>query len=99
MRVFQVHFILSNEGKEFPDDKVILDVVAKDMENLVEILIQDLSISNRLKFLVKGNLEFDTYEPIQISELSMRERYGNEPLEIDREKEPTSLWTYENYKP
>ena len=65
MRVFQVHFLLSNDGKELHDDKTMLDVAAKDMENLVEILIKDVSISERLAFLIKGKLVFDTYEPIQ----------------------------------
>ena len=97
MRVFQVHFLLSNDGKELHDDKTMLDVAAKDMENLVEILIKDVSISERLAFLIKGNFVFDTYEPIQISEFHMRQRYGNEPLEIDRDKEPNTLWTDENY--
>jgi hypothetical protein len=27
----------------------------------------------------------------------MRQRYGNEPLEIDRDREPNTLWTDENY--
>ena len=53
MRVFQVHFLLSNDGKELHDDKTMLDVAAKDMENLVEILIKDVSISERLAFLIK----------------------------------------------
>ena len=97
MRVFQVHFLLINNGKEFHDDKTVLDVAAKDMENLVEILIKDVSISERLALLIKGNIKFDTYEPIQISEFHMRQRYGNEPLEIDRDKEPNTLWTDENY--
>ena len=97
MRVFQVHFLLINNGKELHDDTTVLDVAAKDMENLVEILIKDVSISERLAFLIKGKLVFDTYEPIQISEFHMRQRYGNEPLEIDRDKEPNTLWTDENY--
>ena len=97
MRVFQVHFLLINNGKELHDDKTVLDVAAKDMENLVEILIKDVSISERLAHLIKGNIKFDTYEPIQISEFHMRQRYGNEPLEIDRDKEPNTLWTDENY--
>ena len=97
MRVFQVHFLLSNDGKELHDDKTMLDVAAKDMENLVEILIKDVSISERLAFLIKGNFVFDTYEPIQISEFHMRQRYGNEPLEIDRDREPNTLWTDEDY--
>jgi hypothetical protein len=88
---------LSNDGKELHDDKTMLDVAAKDMDNLVEILIKDVSISERLAFLIKGKLVFDTYEPIQISEFHMRQRYGNEPLEIDRDKEPNTLWTDENY--
>ena len=97
MRVFQVHFLLSNDGKELHDSKTVLDVVAKDMENLVEILIKDVSISERLAFLIKGKLVFDTYEPIQISEFHMRQRYGNEPLEIDRDKEPNTLWIDDDY--
>ena len=56
-----------------------------------------VSISERLALLIKGNIKFDTYEPIQISEFHMRQRYGNEPLEIDRDKEPNTLWTDENY--
>ena len=99
MRIFQVHFILSNKGKELLDGKFILDVVAKDVENLVDILVKDLSISDRLAILVQGNMEFDLYEPVKISEFSMRKRYGNEPLEVDRDKEPISIWTDENFMP
>ena len=97
MRVFQVHFLLINNGKAFHDDKTVLDVAAKDMENLVEILIKDVSISERLALLIKGNIKFDTYEPIQISEFHMRQRYGNEPLEIDRDREPNTLWIDDDY--
>ena len=97
MRVFQVHFLLINNGKELHDDKTVLDVAAKDMENLVEILIKDVSISERLELLIKGNIKFDTYEPIQISEFHMRQRYGNEPLEIDRDREPNTLWIDDDY--
>ena len=97
MRVFQVHFLLINNGKELHDDKTVLDVAAKDMENLVEILIKDASISERLALLIKGNIKFDTYEPIQISEFHMRQRYGNEPLEIDRDREPNTLWIDDDY--
>ena len=32
-----------------------------------------------------------------ISEFHMRQRYGNEPLEIDRDREPNTLWTDEDY--
>ena len=97
MRVFQVHFLLINNGKALHDDKTVLDVAAKDMENLVEILIKDVSISERLALLIKGNIKFDTYEPIQISEFHMRQRYGNEPLEIDRDREPNTLWIDDDY--
>ena len=64
---------------------------------LVEILIEDASISERLALLIKGNIKFDTYEPILVSEFHMRQRYGNEPLEIDRDREPNTLWIDDDY--